>query len=126
MSMTSSAVDAPIQTNAADPEQVEAAGDAEYLAALQDYRDAGDEIVDAVHRRRAFDRLSVLFKFAPVTESRLELGRFLGRHDAAVRLLARYRQHPDLCTQMLMEGFTRIANDDKANRAKTKKKKSDQ
>ena len=119
MSMTSS-VDAQIQTNAADPEQVKEAGDKARDAELQDLADALAEIADYESRRRAFDRLDVLFRFGPVTESRLELGRFLARHDSAVALLARWRQHPRECGQMLMEGFKRVSDAHVARRSKRK------
>jgi hypothetical protein len=37
-----------------------------------------------------------------------------------VALLARYRQHPELCSQMLHEGFKRLADEGKARRSKRK------
>ena len=105
-------VEAPLQTNAADPDQVQLGKDAEDIARRQAIADVRAEIEDQNARRRCWPIVrAVLLEAAPPQASDALIREYAAEQRILKVRVVQWMQHRELFLQMIGEGLKRDADE---------------
>lgn len=112
-------LDAPVQTNAADPEQVKVGQDAETLARRQAIADVRAEIADQDARRRCWPIVRAVLTEAVRPQATDEACREYCVEQRILKFkVVQWMQHREFFLQMVGEGLKRDADESTMNAAR--------